>query len=236
MCGRFFFSSTEEDIEVAYQVEIAEESSNRRPKGDIRITDEAYVITADEPGKAQLMHFGLIAWYAKSPVMERDTFNAKAENLLDSRLWSPLVIHHKRCIVISDGFSEPEKIAKGNTQHWKFTLKDSKFVSMAGLWSEWKDKITGSVYRSFAIITVKANSTVGEVHEKQRMPAILDKETAQKWLSKEYTPEQYVAMLVTLPDDQINREKTFKPGDKDKPKKPPEEPPHTQPAPPDLFS
>jgi putative SOS response-associated peptidase YedK len=116
-----------------------------------------------------------VRWDSTECLMQGSTFNAKKEKLLSSRLWSTLMKNHKRCIILVTGFVEPQAIDDNRTKHWAFHLKDRKVFSVAGLWSEQRDRNTGSIYRSFAIITGIANEQVSEVHTKNRMPVALTK-------------------------------------------------------------
>ena len=216
MCGRIAFEASEEELTSAYAAEIGEDCIGKPVKKDIRITDEAWVITADEPDRLQQMHFGLVAWNAPTCMMTGSTFNAKKENLLTSPLWSRLMLAHKRCIIITSGFTEPQKIDKDRTKHWMFRLKEREVFSMAGLWSEWRDKKDGTTYRSFAIITDVANEQVAEVHQKNRMPVALTKEQESLWLSKTLPVMQdYIEVLTVMPDEDMNRDQTHKPGAND---------------------
>jgi len=216
MCANFTLNATVDEIKSVYPADILEDSAKKPVKKDVRITDEAWVITADEPERLQQMHFGLVPWYAKECQMERDTFNAKKENLFKSKLWAPLMRNHKRCIIITTGFTEPQEIAEKRTRHWKFTMKDRLLFSIAGLWSEWRHPINGSAYRSFAMITTVANDQVGEVHGSNRMPVALTKEQEKLWLSKTLPKMQaYLDILITMPDDNMNRDETHKPGARD---------------------
>ncbi|WP_121812996.1 SOS response-associated peptidase [Mucilaginibacter kameinonensis] len=216
MCSRITFEVTEEELTSAYVAEIGEDCIAKPVKKDIRITDEAWVITADEPERLQQMHFGLVPWDAPTCMMTRSTFNAKKENLLKSPLWSKLMNSHKRCIIITSGFTEPQHIDADRTKHWMFKLKERTVFSMAGLWSEWRDPQTGSAYRSFAIITNVANEQVAEVHTKNRMPVALTKEQEKLWLSKSLPNiKDYLDVLTTIPDDEMNRDQTYKPGAND---------------------
>lgn len=220
MCGRFAYEITEDELTSAYVAEIGEDCIGKPVKKDVRITDEAWVITADEPDRLQQMHFGLVPWNSPEPKMTGSTFNATKEKLLISPLWSRLMKHHKRCIVVSSGFDEPQKLTTGVTKHWKFTVKEKKVFSIAGLWSEWRDPVTNNAYRSFALITGPANEQVGEVHTKNRMPIVLTKEKEKLWLSKDLAMQDYVDLLETYPDEEMNRDETFKPGGEDEPKPP----------------
>ena len=216
MCARITFDVSEQELTSAYAAEIGEDCIGKPVKKDIRITDEAWVITADEPDRLQQMHFGLVPWNAPTCMMTGSTFNAKKENLLTSKLWSRLMEKHKRCIIITSGFTEPQRIDADRTKHWKFKIKEKKIFSMAGLWSEWKDRKTGSVYRSFAIITNEANEQVAAVHTKNRMPVALTKQQEKLWLDKNLpTLQDYLDVLTVMPDDQMDRNETFKPGAED---------------------
>lgn len=221
MCARITFEISEEQLTSAYAAEIGEDCVSKPVKKDIRITDEAWVVTADEPGRLQQIHFGLVRWDSPEPMMTGSTFNAKKENLLISPLWSKLMKNQKRCIVISTGFTEPQKLTTGTTKHWKFKLKEKSVFSIAGLWSEWRDPVSELVYRSFALITGPANDQVDEVHTKNRMPVALTKQQEGLWLRKDLpTMQDYVDVLTLYPDEGMNRDETFKPGDEDKPKPP----------------
>jgi putative SOS response-associated peptidase YedK len=216
MCARITFDVSETELTSAYVAEIGEDCIGKPVKKDIRITDEAWVITADEPERLQQMHFGLVPWNAPTCMMSGSTFNAKKENLLKSKLWEPLMRNHKRCIIITSGFTEPQRIDADRTKHWKFKVKERKIFSMAGLWSQWQDRGTGLVYRSFAIITNEANEQVAEVHAKNRMPVALNKEQEKLWLSKNLpTMQDYLDVLTIMADDKMDRDQTFKPGAED---------------------
>jgi putative SOS response-associated peptidase YedK len=216
MCSRIIFEVSEDELTSAYAAEIGEDCIAKPVKKDIRITDEAWVITSDEPERLQQMHFGLVKWDAATCHMSGSTFNAKKENLLSSPLWSKLMKAQKRCIIIVSGFAEPQAIDSDRTKHWMFTLKDKKIFSVAGLWSEWKDPVKGTTYRSFAIITGPANEQVADVHEKNRMPVGLTKEQEQLWLSKTLPSIQsYIDLLDLIPDEDMNRDQTHKPGAND---------------------
>jgi len=57
---------------------------------------------------------------------------------------------------------------------------------LAGLWENWRDPNTGEWQRTFAIITVPSNELVGQIHN--RMPAILEPESYDRWLALEPDP------------------------------------------------
>ena len=66
--------------------------------------------------------------------------------------------------------------------------------ALAGLWENWKNPNTGEWDRSFAIITVPSNELVAQIHD--RMPAILEPGSYERWLSTEPDPRD---LLITYP-------------------------------------
>lgn len=176
-----------------------------RKSNNVRITEETMVITADEPNVIQYMHFGLVPTQSPTFKSEYSTFNATKEKLLTSRLWAPLFLGHMRCLILADGFTEPQKL-NGKTQHYRFTVPGEELITFAGLYAWWYQSYTKEKFGSFAIITVPSNDQVGQVHQKQRMPAILDVKDRDKWLSMQLQPEQYLELLQTWPDGRMHRE------------------------------
>lgn len=171
----------------------------------VNITDTAPVITADEPDRIQYMHFKLIPYNARSldDFKHVSTFNATAERLMESKIYGPLFRNHKVCLILTDGFRENKKQAPG-IGPYLFTLKDREIFAFAGLWSRWIDPQTKQPYDSFAIITTEANSIVGEIHDRPRMPVILHKEDEDKWLDKSTPIEELLALCVPYPSELMN--------------------------------
>ena len=70
--------------------------------------------------------------------------------------------------------------------HYAFyaiAMKDGSPFGLAGLWENWGNPSTGEWERTFAIITVPSNELVGQIHD--RMPAILQPGSYERWLSLE---------------------------------------------------
>lgn len=200
MCARYTITSTRDKILEVYAAEMEE---GWEPNYNVALTQRVPVITADEPGKIQLMHFGLIPWHSVTGKLDykRDTFNARKENLLTSTLWKPLMERNKTCLIIADGFIEWHKVA-GKSYPYHFKLADREIFAFAGLWSQWVSKDKSTVVRSFAIITDEANEQVAKVHDlKKRMPEILPKDLEQSWLAPDLSPHQKIDMLHSYPDE-----------------------------------
>jgi putative SOS response-associated peptidase YedK len=201
MCARYTLSKKQEQILKAYSVQIAGEYS---PNYNLAPTQEGLVITADEPGIAQKMHFGLIPYWASDTKLNMSTLNARSEEVLDKKTFAPLVAKHKTCLVLADGFYEWDR-KSGKPIPYRFILKEREVFSFAGLWSQWKSKDGSQVYRSFTIMTTEANQIVGKVHDpKFRMPVILDDYNERLWLDREIAPTALLSLCKPYPDDKMD--------------------------------
>ena len=75
-------------------------------------------------------------------------------------------------------------------------MSDGSVFGLAGLWENWKNQNTGQWERTFAIITVPSNDLVGQIHD--RMPAILEPKSYERWLGPETDPHD---LLMTYPSE-----------------------------------
>jgi putative SOS response-associated peptidase YedK len=75
-------------------------------------------------------------------------------------------------------------------------MKNGAPFGLAGLWENWKNPGTGQWERTFAIITVPSNDLVGQIHN--RMPAILEPKSYERWLGPEADPRE---LLITYPSE-----------------------------------
>ena len=200
MCARYTLTKKEKDLLKAYEVKMPP----FEPNYNLAPTQEGLVITSDEPGLAQRMHFGLVPYWAESVKMDFSTLNARSETAASAKTWSPLLRHHKTCLVLADGFYEWDR-KSGKPIPYRFVLNDREIFAFAGLWSEWKNKVTNEAYRSFTIMTTVANDTVGKVHDpKFRMPVILDKNEEALWLSKDISVPDLLTLCDPFPDKDMS--------------------------------
>ena len=122
-----------------------------------------------------LIKWGLTPYWCKDPRGGRKPINAKAESV--SRL--PMfrdAYAQRRCIVPVDGFFE-----------WR---------AIKGARAKWRNPITREWERTFTIITVPSNDLVGQIHD--RMPAILEPGSYDRWLGLEPNPRD---LLITYPSE-----------------------------------
>ena len=123
------------------------------------------------------MHFGYKpSFYGGN--YKTTSINAKAENLITSRMWKPSLLK-RRCLVIADSFiegSEEEKLSKP----YVFYLPRRPFA-MAGIYDEYVNEDSGEIYRGFAIVTTKPTQATKAIGH-HRSPVILSPDMEEKWL------------------------------------------------------
>jgi putative SOS response-associated peptidase YedK len=222
MCSRYVLSAAEKEILEAYAAEI-KTGTLYQPNNNIAVTDQSLVITADEPELLQYMELGLIPENVEPDEFDLDTFNARDDRLLKSKLWRPLLEKHQVCIIVANGFYEWKDVIYINKlvkQPYLFTLTDRPLFSFPGLWSRSIDPKTNQPRYTFAIITTKSNNIVGEIHEKKRMPVILPRGKEGVWLDKNTTIEELVKLCLPYPDPLMLRKEVSRTINRVKRKKP----------------
>lgn len=142
------------------------------------------VIIDSERGYIQHFYWGLIPQWANNDDIKNYTLNARIESLKDKPSFKDSV--NKRCLVITSGFYEwqwEDKKGKKKTPYFITTSDDEPFA-FAGIYSNWLDKSTGEIIKTYSIVTTAANELMRKIHNsKQRMPVILNRGNEQEWLN-----------------------------------------------------
>lgn len=201
MCARYTLTAEEKEILKANPLRIV---GDYTPDPNIAVTERGLVITSDEPDIIQVMNFGIIPQDNETPILTYDTWNVRSEEVMDKSTYRPLMHKKQTCLILMDGFYEPEHVSDTDNRPWRF-LTERKIFCVAGIWDEWTDPITGEKHRTFAMMTCKANKTVGEVHDTDRMVVILPKAWEDIWLNKKSSIETLISLCVPYPDSKMNR-------------------------------
>ena len=156
------------------------------------------VITNENPKQVKLFNWGLIPFWVKDEKTATDikqrTVNARSETIFEKPAFRGSA-GKKHCLVIADGFFE-WRYYQGKNYPYYIKLKDRKAFAMAGLWDCWNNKTTGEQVYSYTIITTEANPLMAKIHnKKKRMPAILNKEDEQIWISNAIEKEAAMRLL-----------------------------------------
>ena len=157
------------------------------------------VIATPEGNVCELMHFGMIPFFARGERPKLSTINAKVERIQTSPAWRGPWQRGQRCLVLASGFYEWHVLPDGRAkQPYLIQLADQHSFAMAGLWD--RSRTDGSEIHSFTIITLPASPLMGKIHNaKKREPAILARADRQTWLNG--PPEAARATLKPYPDE-----------------------------------
>lgn len=155
------------------------------------------VVVNEDGYKIKLFEWGVIADYMNTPekIKEYRTSmaNARSEKILDDKrsVWHKL--RNNRCLVFTTGFFEHRDIGTKKKLPYFIKTKKEPVFCFAGLYnySPVPDPETGEMKGTFTIITRPANSLMAKIHNSgpnnERMPLILTKELAIKWLTPTLT-------------------------------------------------
>ncbi len=195
MCGRFSFVASQEKIQSQLGLDF-EPGANLRFNFNIAPTQQAYVVTNENPRMLQYLTWGLIPGWSNVGKNTGQLINARSEGI-ETKPSFRVPIRKKRCLVMADSFYEwkqegAEKIP------YRILLKNGDLMLMAGIWDVWSGG--GDTIRTFSIITCPPNKEMTGIHN--RMPVVLDHQADQKkWLSD--LPLEEVLQLLGTPEDGI---------------------------------
>jgi putative SOS response-associated peptidase YedK len=140
------------------------------------------IVTQEE--SLQTMHWGLIpAWFKGADYTEiaAKTLNARIETVNEKASFKHL-LHRQECIVPSTGFFEWQTIGKEKIPFFIYPSK-GEILSLAGLFDQWQDPVSGKIKKTFTVLTCPANELMAEIHNsKKRMPVLLKPEQEIDWL------------------------------------------------------
>jgi putative SOS response-associated peptidase YedK len=190
VCGRYTLATPDPAaIRARFPVGESVEIATRY---NIAPGDDVLAVTADREGapRGELLRWGLVPSWAKSPQTGLKMINARVETV-DARPAYRRAFERFRCLIIADGFYEWRVMPNGDKQPHHIARSDGKPFAFAGLWSSWREGDDHTL-RSCAILTTAANATVASLHD--RMPVILAGEHERAWLDPS-TPQ---AVLPTL--------------------------------------
>lgn len=181
MCFHSQLSKTTKEIEKHFNSKMATQDFNPPSIFNGFSHPATPVITNENPNFIELFHWGLIPFWAKDTSIRKHTLNARIETIEEKASYKNYI--NNRCLVILDSFFEWQwQDHKGNKKiKYRLFLPENEIFTLAGLWSEWRDKITGRKLRTYTILTTKANELMTQIHNsKKRMPMIVSNE--KEWL------------------------------------------------------
>lgn len=181
-----------ETLEQLYRLSRRERGADAAPAQDLRVIRRHPV--SGEPVES-VMRWGLIPHTMREPPDIRP-INARAETIGEKRMFAD-AYRRRRCLVPMDAFYEWKRAA-GRRTAYAFAMKDGAPFATAGIWENWLNPATGEWERTFAIVTVAANTLVATIHD--RMPAMLAPGDHERWLGTEPDPRD---LLRPFPADKM---------------------------------
>ena len=184
MCGRYTFFNNIDSLQHSLNIDVIDSNIiNHQASYNIAPTQNAPVVF-EENNKRILknMRWGLIPSWAKDNSFASKLINARSETIADKPSFKNLITTN-RCVVLANGYYEWVNV--DNKKHPYFIYsEENTMISMAGLWTEWKDVI------SFTIITKKSDLSISHLHH--RMPLILQEEKIDLYLDKKNTFDDFI--------------------------------------------
>src|SRR5262245_46190984 len=196
MCGRFTQAYTWDELQRLYR--LTQPARNVRPQYNICPTDPVEVIIAGDGGGllAVPMCWQLIPPWWKNSLKELPaTFNARAETVAEKPIFRD-AFRSTRCLIPASGYYEWETRTDGKQPHY-ISPTDAPILTIAGLWSDWRDRVNQETLVTCTMIVTEANSFIRAIHD--RMPVLLDDAGAEAWLSG----EAGIELLKPAPEDAL---------------------------------
>jgi putative SOS response-associated peptidase YedK len=195
VCGRYTLAAPN-PAEVRARFGIAE-SVQVRQRYNVAPGDDVLAVTTDREGtpRGELLRWGLVPSWAKSPDTGLKMINARVETVAE-RPGYRRSFERFRCLIIADGFYEWQRVAHGPKQPFHIARDDNAPFAFAGLWSIWH-RPDGGKLRTCTIITKPANSAVAPLHD--RMPVILEPAAESPWLDAATPAARLYELLAGLP-------------------------------------
>ena len=127
---------------------------------------------------------------------DRATEKRDGRVCIKDRFWLPGTVG----LVPADWFYE-WAVVYGEKQARAFALKDESPLAFAGIWDRWKNRETGEVLESFAIVTVEPNEWMAKYHG--RMGVILKPKDYQRWLEEGEEHTLPLDLLGPYPEEEM---------------------------------
>jgi putative SOS response-associated peptidase YedK len=196
MCGRFVLLTDLSRITESFSIQ--DIACEYRPSNNIHPGQQVAAVVRDNVNRLVEFKWGLIPSWAKDPAIGNKLINARAESIADKPSFRN-AFKKRRCLIITDGFYEWQKISGTVRKPWFIHLKSGQPFGFAGLHEKWVSP-EGQPVHSCTIITTTPNDLIEPIHS--RMPVIVPKYLESVWLDpghKEQT--EFLSILKPYPSE-----------------------------------
>jgi putative SOS response-associated peptidase YedK len=195
MCGRYTLATPDPAV-IRDRFPIGE-SVEVRQRFNVAPGDDVLAVTTDREGspRGELLRWGLVPSWAKSPDTGMKMINARLETVAERPAYRR-AFERFRCLIVADGFYEWQPVPGSPKQPFHITRDDGALFAFAGLWSIWYAP-DDTKLRTCTILTTTANRAIAGLHD--RMPVILDPGAEAAWLDTSTPADQLTEILRGLP-------------------------------------
>lgn len=199
MCGRYTLA-TRDPTAIRARFPVGE-SVEIQPRYNVAPGDRVLAVTTDreDAPRGELLKWGLVPSWAKSPRTGLKMINARAETAARRPAYRRALDRY-RCLIIADGFYEWAPQPDGRKAAHHIARTDGEPFAFAGLWSIWGNG-DGEALRTCTILTTAANATVAPLHD--RMPVMLSRDQECPWLDRATPPSALPGLLLGLPASEM---------------------------------
>ena len=194
MCGRYCITTAPEAIRRLFRYR---QQPNFPPRYNVAPTQPVPIVRlAEGEREFALVRWGLIPAWVKDPKDFSLLINARGESVNDKPAFRN-AMKRRRCLFPADGFYE-WKQEGGRRKAFCARPTGGGPIAFAGLWETWIGP-NGEEMETAAIVTTRANKTMGAVHD--RAPVIVPPEQFDFWLECSKVDELAAAeLLVPAPE------------------------------------
>lgn len=204
MCGRYTIVSKLEAIEKRFDVKV-QRPELYVPNVNVCPGQLAPIICSDDIGTLNFGVFGFSPYWSEKRLYvinsraegdknpENDILYHGRKGILDKPMFRT-AIKSTRCLIPVDAFIEGPEKEKLSKPYVVYMIDKNRPFALAGLYSDWTNKETGEVFRTFSIITAAATPLMQLIGH-HRSPVILDPEDASTWLNNSSTVDDVVRCL-----------------------------------------
>ena len=198
MCGRFTLRTNPRQLGLAFGLT---DPPDLKPRYNVGPGTPALCVR--DAGKVRELFeptWGLLPRFVADPKAGQRPINARAETVATNGFFKH-AFARRRCLIVSDGFYEPEeKAGKKTGRWWYFKFEDDRPFGFAGLWETWGE---GEAFvETYTLITTDPMDVMSKCGH-QRSPLILPPERYDLWLDPEAKPPQLKKLLVPHPSDEL---------------------------------
>lgn len=160
---------------------------------------ELPVLSMEGGRSIDLFSWGLIPFWVKdwasASKLRNQTLNARSEEVFDKPSFRDSIAK-RRCIIPVTGIYEWKHIfeertdSKGNVKNVLIDKlphfihpKEQPFFYLAGIYSKWKEPVTGVVMTTYSVLMGEANQLMTSIHNTaKRQPIMIDRRNIDAWI------------------------------------------------------